>query len=505
MNSEEFQTPKQPDTDEIARRYNNRPGFDLVSCREVGLPVYKVTVDAITQIRKPIPPIEEYVLKSINAGLCLEEEIAGFLGLELPTVRDAMINLRGSEDIDLIASPGERMQEWKLTKKGERSLSEARTMVPEERTFSINFDGILRRVRWYGRLERRLLRPRDLRLQGIMEIPPFPSKPPELIDLKLADVDEVIQKIEKESKRKRSQERDLLALKAIERRERFFQPALALLYKAKESDEIQVSFAIDGVLSEKHENAFAGADGVKKMRIIEQLRDSEPRKLAERVLGYEFINQEPLEDADKLTNEIASVRTQLETVKTNLEQTKRKKEQKLLEQQLKEAAQKIKELEAKLASISVRRLEVYEHRPLLEKALKESQKRLLIISPWIRANATNNWLIENLEKLLKRGVEVFIGYGLGEDEDKKTRDKEREKKVQELTQKYHNFVLKRLGDTHAKILISDTKFAVVGSFNWLSFKGDPKRTFRDERSILVSDPQKINEWFEEEKERFYDR
>jgi hypothetical protein len=496
MNSEEFTKPKQPDTDEIARRYNNRPGFDLVSCLEVGLPVYKVTVDAITQVRKPIPPIEEYVLKTLDAGLCLEEEIAGFLGLELPAVRDAMVNLRGSEDIDLIASPGERMQEWKLTKKGKRSLDEARTMVPEERTFSINFDGILRRVRWYGRLERGLLHPRDLRNQGIMEVPPFPGKPPELSDLKLTDVDEVIRTIEKESKRKRSQERDLLALKAIERRERFFQPALALLYKAKESDEVQVAFAIDRVLSEEHENTFASADGAKKMRIKEQLWDSDPTKFVE-------IDRKPLEVADKLKNEITSVKTKLETVKTNLEQTKRKKEQKLLEEELKEQELKIQELEAQLANISVRRLEVYEHRPLLEKALKESQQRLLIISPWIRAGATNKWLIQELEKLLKRGVEVFIGYGLGEDGEEKTYDKKAEKKVRDLADKYkNNFVFDRLGDTHAKILISDKKFAVVGSFNWLSFKGDPKRTFRDERSILVSDPQKIDEWFEEEIERF---
>jgi hypothetical protein len=44
---------------EDLRCYDNRLGFDLVSCQEVGLPVYKITVDVLTQIRKPIPPIEE--------------------------------------------------------------------------------------------------------------------------------------------------------------------------------------------------------------------------------------------------------------------------------------------------------------------------------------------------------------------------------------------------------------------------------------------------------------
>ncbi|MEQ8462135.1 hypothetical protein [Coleofasciculus sp. E1-EBD-02] len=50
--------------------------------------------------------------------------------------------------------------------------------------------------------------------------------------------------------------------------------------------------------------------------------------------------------------------------------------------------------------------------------------------------------------------------------------------------------------------VSDSKFAIVTSFNWLSFKGDPNRTFRDERGTLVSDSQKIQELFDKEMKRF---
>lgn len=110
---------------EDLRRYDNRSGFDLVSCQEVGLPVYKLTVNALTQIRKPIPPIEEFILKAIDAGLSSEDEIAGFLGLEFSTVREAIVSLRSSEDIDLIAPDATQLQIWKLTKKGERTLQEA--------------------------------------------------------------------------------------------------------------------------------------------------------------------------------------------------------------------------------------------------------------------------------------------------------------------------------------------------------------------------------------------
>ena len=57
------------------------------------------------------------------------------------------------------------------------------------------------------------------------------------------------------------------------------------------------------------------------------------------------------------------------------------------------------------------------------------------------------------------------------------------------------FVHRRLGNTHAKVLICDKRFLIITSFNWLSFKGDPKRTFRDERGTYVAVPEKIDEQF----------
>jgi hypothetical protein len=508
MSSEEsvFLTPEE------LRRYDNRPGFDLVSCKEVGLPVYKITVQALTQLRKPIPPIEEYVLKSINVGLSSEEDIGGFLGLEPPIIRDALINLRMSEYIDLIAPDDSLMQVWNLTKKGEGTLRNAKIIVPEERIFDINFDGLLRYPRWYGHLESRfLLKAKDLRDNDIIEIEPYPKKPPELSDLKREDVDAIIRKIEGASKAKVKQVRDLLALKAIERRQRFFQPALILIYKAKDSDDVQVAFAIDAVLSNEHEDAFARAKGVKKLRLLEALRESTPQKLATEVLGPEFVDRAPLQQVEAIKEEVSAAQAQIEITRNTLERTEDKKEKLILEQQLQEAQQQIEKLQVKLdsllAAVPMRWLEMYEHRPLLEQAIQDSQKRLMIISPWIRANVVNKQFIEQLEKLLKRDVQLLIGYGLGKDEDDKKypSDIQAEKNLKKLANQYKdNFILKRLGDTHAKILVSDAKFAVTTSFNWLSFKGDRDRTFRDERGTLVSDPQKIDELFDSYRSRFKD-
>jgi len=262
------------------------------------------------------------------------------------------------------------------------------------------------------------------------------------------------------------QERDLLALKAIERRQRLFQLSTALVYKSKNSDEIQIAFIIDQVLSPEHEAAFARSHGAKKIRdqILNALQKNEPLKFAEDLLGQEFVSAN-LVDPDTITAKVteakAEIEAQIEVAQEKLNQTENEEEKSELIQQLEDKEQQIlklqSQMEATLASVPMRWLEMYEHRPLLEQALKDTQERLMIVSPWIRANAVNRWFLQQFENLLKRGVQIFIGYGLGEkDENRYPKDIEAEKSLQKLANQYtKSFIFKRLGDTHAKILISD--------------------------------------------------
>lgn len=95
----------------------------------------------------------------------------------------------------------------------------------------------------------------------------------------------------------------------------------------------------------------------------------------------------------------------------------------------------------------------------------------------------------SLEALLRANVTVHIGYGLDDGEgagkgapgQSKIAITERaEKDLRSLEGKYKNFHLVYVGNTHRKLLVSDDEFAVTTSFNWLSFRGDPKDKPRDE-------------------------
>lgn len=95
---------------------------------------------------------------------------------------------------------------------------------------------------------------------------------------------------------------------------------------------------------------------------------------------------------------------------------------------------RIAELEQKIAEAPLDWLEVYDHRPKLEQALKDSQERLLIISPWITSASVTREFIRQFEQLLRRKVKVYIGYGFGETKpDKNSWDKQAQKAIQDLT------------------------------------------------------------------------
>ncbi len=147
---------------------------------------------------------------------------------------------------------------------------------------------------------------------------------------------------------------------------------------------------------------------------------------------------------------------------------------------------------------SIRNLAVFDHADVLYDALRNSQHRLMIISPWIRRKVVNEQFLKEIENLLRRNVDVYLGYGIGDGKC----DPWPIRKLNELKSRFRNFHFLEFGDTHAKVLISDDRFFVVSSFNWLSFKGDPAATFRDEQGILVALPDLVDKKFQEQLVRF---
>jgi len=483
--------------DQVAARYDSRPGYRLVDYGRVGLPIYRVTVIALTLLRKSLDPIEEFILRTVNAGLSRTSDIAGLLGLNAHIVEGAIANLIRSEQLYTQQSEEETINVV-LTEKGQNTVRDQEEVKPAEQSLPFTYDGLIRTPKWYGEME--LLPPRELRERGIPEVRSIPARGPELHELNVRDVAAVMSL----AMGPRESPRSLLRLRSIERRQSLFMEAIALAYRSGETGAIQIGFAIDGRLSEEHELAAARAGALDKMRIFRGLKMGGDEGILKDIVGKDIAAQLPeAELPEAIRVEAARARGELIKAEEDLAAI----DSADYEAEAREAVERAKEalslIDEKLAGARVRPLAVYEHPALLRAAVDGVTERLVIISPWIRRSVVTKEFLKSLEDAVKRGATVYIGHGLGDaDQEEKAWDRDARSELEALSKEHEGLHVKRLGDTHAKILIKDHDFFVISSFNWLSFKGDPKRTFREEWGTYVGIRGLVDKFFEQMKTRF---
>lgn len=73
--------------------------------------------------------------------------------------------------------------------------------------------------------------------------------------------------------------------------------------------------------------------------------------------------------------------------------------------------------------------------------------------------------------------------------DKNSIDKYSKNKLDELKRKYKDLLILKEDHNHSKILICDKTFAIIGSFNWLSYSGGDSR---EETSTINKNIDTIN-------------
>lgn len=431
---------------EAAQRYGRREAFDLIAFKEVGLPLYRLNTAAIVMADKALPAMQEFVLRAIDAEMNTVELATALLGLEESDLDDTLFTLVSSGLIRVQFDTSLGVDRLSLTPAGVAASESFRLSQAEERTYLIDFDGLLRRPVPYKGWA---IRPRRLSELGALEIAPSPPKRPTVDQL---SVDEAEAALREGKALDRS--RKLLELTRINRAEVFFIPATMLVFRAKVGDEVQVSFVIDGRPSEAHDHAFAAVMGPDRLALL--TTDSGLEDAAKELLGSEVgpsavaiarLEEEPPTDGAAEPETIPPADYQM--------------------------------------------LETYDHPLLLDKALREAQRQLVIVSPWIKSRVVDDAFVGRLRNLLRNGVDVYVGYGFGETETQD--DSDAVKALTRLAEEHPNFVFRRFGDTHAKVLICDDSYAIVTSFNWLSFVGDRRRTFRDERGMLIRDQAAIKD------------
>ena len=122
------------------------------------------------------------------------------------------------------------------------------------------------------------------------------------------------------------------------------------------------------------------------------------------------------------------------------------------------------------------------HLKTLNDALSKSTEKIIILSGWVTDRVIDSKFKVLILDALKRGVDIYIGYGY-ESKIEKEIPKKEQKNAERALEDLQSWCSKSKPEgrlniynfpNHQKLLISDEKYMVCGSFNWLSNSGYSK-------------------------------
>ncbi len=380
-------------------------------------------------------------------------------------VTSVIVDLQKEDLVKQVVIHGHR--EMSLTTHGSAVLESHFREAPSREQIRIGFD----RLRWDITAEAmgELMKPIELQEQGRLELKPKKKQRVHDSDLSLDSIDR-----EYFALRSKTAKPLLIAVASIDRTNRMFLPAELAIFESLDGGEPQLAVIIDGRPSEEHETALMQLGGLGFLGIevgkpapppISALKEDYNEQVVQ-ALVTEAPSREQREQ-ERLARIAAAFDAQ--------------------ESMTPEVISPVVHNTTGLHTSQVEFIDTYEHQPYLRRALTETKERLVIFSPWISAQVVNKGFLEQLRQLIQRGVRVHIGYGLNQrpgDRRVSFEDEKAEEKLQKMAERFPNFTLVNLGNTHSKQLLFDDVH-ISGSFNWLSFQGSRHKEYRHEESTVI--------------------
>lgn len=436
----------------LRRRFGGaRPGLQLIAIEDAAIPVTMIRADTLAQERTELPVTEAFALRFVNLGADTPAEIADYLGLDTEHVLDAVA--AQIADSHLYRTHGG--EHLALSKTGSDAVTTLAATRPILKQLPLAFDRLTWRMADYS--ERNLITKKEAQDLGMTILPAARHARIGIDDVTPSEFNRLLRK----SNNDRVQ---VLRIHKVVTRRHLYLPVQLLIFGDESRRELELAVLLDDELVPDHGVAL------ERIGAVEQL-------------GLKI---EPAEPRPVLDGELEEQRSVASYPDTGPEAED--------ESALADVIPERQDSPGVSATSLVRSVSVFEHADLLAQALATAKRRLLIISPWIRGAVVNTEFISKLEQRLRANVDVTIAHGIGDDDTGS--DERALRKLKNLADRYDNFEFARLSNTHAKILIFDDIW-VSTSFNWLSFRGDPDRTYRMEEGTLVAIPAKVQQQYEQ--------
>lgn len=466
--------------EELAKKHAlSVPGYELVKYFESASPIYKMDLNVTMQRKKKLGIVHEFCLKFLNSEIKSIEEISSFLGLDKAIIYDSIAELNR---LDLVKAISE--QDISITEKGKEVLRELNLLVPEEINLPIYVDALTNNIFMSNA---KFLTSKDIRKANMHALKASISRS-DMENIKEKDVSRVINKYKKEYLNDDKYDGNLLSINYINKTYFEYKKLNILVFYSKERDELDIKVFEKGDRVLEYEEIILKMQNENMMQIefdekipFSDIDDQDcfTKKLSESVISeaweYEKNKYKITEDINKAEHEKQENDERLKEKFIDIE------EKYTATQNIKKLEEEIKKLQEQLNTQS-KIIHTYEHRDILINGLKNAREFVVIVSPWIKRSGFDYELESLIKQAINRKVKVFIGYGISDKDDS---DKEIIKRLNKLQTENKNLKVVKLANTHEKVLICDNDFVVVTSFNWLSFKGDPKWGFRQETGIYT--------------------
>jgi len=453
------------------RKYHSLPEAVVIDCKPVGYPFYILSLDLTYLSNRDLELLEEFVMKCINNGLTTISEISSFLGLGNHITEKVLSELISR---DLI----KRENKIKLTKDGLDALQKQTILAPVSETKTFYLDALNGKLTHYfsfnyfdskkhpyGSINKIIKKPRKNKVEDLVDY--------------YQDIENFLQNPNSPNYI------ELVQVNNIEKLYLQWHEILLVLYKNNPNDnEIEYEiFSRDSIQKDYRETIEQlYSEGKKVLEPIfkEMKKDDSSNESFTSVIDN--ISDDDIKNLENISAKISS----LDDPDSFSEAHKYliKEEKKNLEKQL----QKLK-TETRISEV----IHTYEIRDYLFKALEQAKERVMVVSPWIKRNVVNQEFLSALENTLRRKVKVYIVYGIKGSSFQN--DHWSIKELENLTYSYKNLEFQKTTNSHRKQIVCDNKFAIVTSFNFLSFRADPNLTYRDELGVILKDKQTIEDLF----------
>jgi len=503
------------DVETIAQRFAERPGYRFITYRGVGIAVFAMNLRTLSIEPRTVPPIQEFIIKLMMEGIESLSLLSNLLGIEQDVIHDSLVELRRHEVINVLGDDDSDEVRCVLTSRGKTVAQSLQQDVMLELTLpDVIFHGLLRQPVDMGSIARhQYLRPKEAREQELDLIRAIPNRHPYPSEIDVDKLDRVTKQVHQS---KTDHSRDIVAVKSVLKNARtLYEPAVMIEYETIDGKEKIISFIVEGRLRSDYEEAFVNARGPE---LLADLIEAEKETIKYRVKNQASPNVlrqlGRFDDAEELAAKVVAVHQEVIDKQKQIEQldradTRQRQHQTIVElkKDLAESQDKLEKAQVERNERKVKYLWTPEIRSKLWEAINTVQDRLLILSGFISSEVLNPNMVEELRAALKRGVKIWIGYGMGIDSRRGREQrsqlnwKQAEMSLAQLQSEFpDHLVVKDIGRNHEKRLICDNSFTFGGSFNLLSFSGERRGSsrVRHEGADLIENPD-----FCEELWRYY--